>query len=110
MLLLFPWILKLHLLDLILQDERKQKRHIDFHLINFFFFFLSSLQVSIQIIARVLYWTKIFIFKTDYSRLAFFRVASQVESSNSVISTNVNAYAYAQMLIRSQNTDNVDSI
>lgn len=36
MLLLFPWILKLHSFDLLLWDQRKQTRHIDFHLIHFF--------------------------------------------------------------------------
>ncbi len=54
MLLLFLWILKLHLFDLLLQVQRKQKWHIDFHLINFF---------SLQIIARILYWAKIYFLK-----------------------------------------------
>lgn len=48
MLLLFLWILKLHLFDLLLQVQRKQKWHIGFHLIHFFFHFKFHCKVYSQ--------------------------------------------------------------
>lgn len=73
----------LHLFDFLLWDQRKQKRHIDFHLIHFLFHYKFHYKLQ-----PGFYTGPNSIFKTDYSRLACFRVVSQVESSNIVSNTN----------------------